>query len=178
MLRGARMAALAKQLVNLIHPSDHQNMQKVTISKAMNVDPSSLAAIRVEAMRPSLEAVGRFDPERARKRFLETYDPKDTQIVRAGNDLIGFYVVRTRVDHLYLDHVYIHPTRQGGGLGSNIVRSVQDHAQEIGLPVRLTALRGSPANDFYVSCGFTLERFDEFDNHYTWEPTKSEGQDR
>ena len=146
-------------------------MHQITISNAANVDPSNLAAIRVEAMRPSLEAIGRFDPERARKRFLETYDPNDTQVVRVGGDLIGFYVVRNRPDHLYLDHLYIRPMRQGGGLGRGIVRSIQDQARKMGLPVRLMALRGSPANDFYVSCGFALERYDDLDNYYTWEPT-------
>ncbi len=145
-------------------------MHQVTISNAENVDPSCLAAIRVEAMRPSLEAIGRFDPERARKRFLETYVPQDTQIIRAENDLIGFYVLRKHSDHFYLDHVYILPLHQGGGLGRRIVHSVQDQAREAGLPVRLMALRGSPANDFYVSCGFALDQSDELDNYYNWEP--------
>ena len=145
-------------------------MHQVTISNAGTVDPSHLAAIRVEAMRPSLEAIGRFDPERARNRFLETYDPRDTQIVRAGSDLIGFYVVRKRPDHLYLDHLYISPAHQGGGLGRRIVSSVQALARNLGLPVRLIALRGSPANDFYISCGFALERSDHLDNYYIWEP--------
>lgn len=148
-------------------------MPKMSTSNATNDDASSLAAIRVVAMRPSLEAIGRFDPERARKRFLETYDPRDTQVVRVRNELIGFYVVRTRHDHLYLDHVYIHPTHQGRGLGRNIVRSIQDQAREMGLPVRLMALRGSPANDFYLSCGFVLEQSDDLDNYYTWEPRTS-----
>ena len=121
-------------------------------------------------MRPSLEAIGRFDPERARKRFLETYVPQDTQIIRAENDLIGFYVLRKHSDHFYLDHVYILPLHQGGGLGRRIVHSVQDQAREAGLPVRLMALRGSPANDFYVSCGFALDQSDELDNYYNWEP--------
>ena len=153
-------------------------MHNISISNAMNVDPSCLAQIRVEAMRPSLEAIGRFDPERARKRFLETYNPLDTRIIRNGNDLIGFYVVRARHDHLYLDHVYIHPTHQRGGLGRSIVRSVQERARQAELPIRLMALRGSPANDFYASCGFHLERSDEIDNYYIWEPTKSTKQER
>jgi len=151
-------------------------MHKISVSKATYDDASSLAAIRVVAMRPSLEAIGRFDPDRARKRFLDTYDPRDTQIVRDGNDLIGFYVVRTHHDHLYLDHVYIHPTHQGRGLGRNIVCSIQDQAREMGLPMRLMALRGSRANDFYLSCGFVLEQSDDLDNYYTWEPRRSASQ--
>ena len=153
-------------------------MDNITISNAMDLDPSTLAAIRVEAMRPSLEAIGRFEPERARKRFLETYDARDTQIVRDGNDLIGFYVVRKRLDHFYLDHIYIRPGHQGRGLGRSIVCLVQDLAKRMGLPVRLMALRESSANDFYISCGFILERSDGLDNYYTWEPRKSAGEDR
>ncbi|QOL83239.1 GNAT family N-acetyltransferase [Pseudooceanicola spongiae] len=121
-------------------------------------------------MRPSLEAVGRFDPERARNRFLETYDSRDTRVVWSGEDLIGFYVVRDRSDHLYLDHIYIRPDHQGGGLGRRIVRSVQDRAREAGLPLRLMALRDSPANAFYISLGFGLESSDALDNYYTWNP--------
>lgn len=146
-------------------------MNQITISKAANVDPFRLAEIRVEAMKPSLEAVGRFDPERARKRFLETYVPQDTQIILSNNDLIGFFVVREHPDHLYLDHIYVHPAHQGGGLGRRIIRSVQDQARKAGLPVRLIALRESQANDFYVSCNFVFDRSDDFDNHYSWKPT-------
>ncbi|WP_226941700.1 GNAT family N-acetyltransferase [Pseudooceanicola spongiae] len=145
-------------------------MHAITLSDATNVDPSALADIRVEAMRPSLEAVGRFDPERARNRFLETYDSRDTRVVWSGEDLIGFYVVRDRSDHLYLDHIYIRPDHQGGGLGRRIVRSVQDRAREAGLPLRLMALRDSPANAFYISLGFGLESSDALDNYYTWNP--------
>lgn len=105
-----------------------------------------------------------------RKRFLDTYDPADTQIVRAGQNLIGFYVLHMRRDHLRLSHLYISPTHQGGGLGRRIVRAVQDQARDMALPVRLMALRGGAANDFYISCGFVLERSDDLDNYYIWEP--------
>ncbi|GGX41330.1 N-acetyltransferase [Tateyamaria omphalii] len=145
-------------------------MYQITISNAANIDPSHLAEIRANAMRPSLEAVGRFDEERVRKRFLDTYDPADTHIVRAGQDLVGFYVLRTRSDHLHLTHLYISLTHQGGGLGRRIVLAVQDQARDMALHVRLMALRGSPANDFYTSCGFVLERSDDLDNYYIWEP--------
>jgi len=171
MLRTARTTDSGNRIANIAHLSHVSAMHQITISNAANVEPSSLAAIRVEAMRPSLEAIGRFDPERARNRFLEAYAPNDTHVVHVGGDLVGFYVVRNRPDHLYLDHLYIRPARQGGGLGREIVHSIQSQARELGLPVRLMALRGSPANDFYVSCGFVLERSDDLDNYYTWMPT-------
>lgn len=145
-------------------------MQEFTTSDALEVDPSELAEIRVEAMKPSLEAVGRFDPQRARKRFLDSYDPKDTKIIHIGDDLVGFYVVREHVDHLYLDHIYIRPMHQGSGLGRQLVKAIQEQARARLLPVQLVALRESPANDFYLSCGFVLDRSDDLDNYYTWRP--------
>jgi len=50
----------------------------VRVETAKDADAELLAQIRVEAMRPSLEAVSRFDPERARNRFLSSFQPLDT----------------------------------------------------------------------------------------------------
>lgn len=43
---------------------------------ATEADATKLADLRVQAMRPSLMAAGRFDPARARDRFLSNYVPK------------------------------------------------------------------------------------------------------
>ena len=162
---------IGKAVAKASHLPEHLAMHQITISDAGDTDPSQLAAIRVEAMRPSLEAVGRFDPDRARNRFLDTYDPANTHILHAGNDVIGVFVVRTHPEHLYLDHIYIRPSHQACGLGRRIVHSVQDRARKLGLPVRLVAIHGSRANAFYRSCGFLLERSDDLDNYYVWDPT-------
>ena len=149
---------------------DHSAMSALKILNAGNTDPSRLAAIRVAAMQPSLEAVGRFDPERARNRFLETYNRDETWLATVDGAIVGFYVLRHRNDHDYLDHIYIDPAHQGEGLGRKIMLGVQQQARERGLPIRLMALRSSPANDFYQSFGFVLERSDALDNYYTWDP--------
>lgn len=121
-------------------------------------------------MRPSLEAVGRYDPIRARNRFLATYNPRDTQILCAGSGLVGFFVLRFHYDHLHLDHVYIRPKYQRRGFGCKVMCFVKCHARAKQLPVRVTALRDSAANEFYLSCGFELQRTEGFDNYYIWRP--------
>ena len=156
--------ALAASLI------DGLGMQDVTITQAGATDPERLADIRVAAMRPSLEAIGRFDPDRARARFIATYVAEDTFLLSRGGEVIGFYVLRNRPDYLYLDHLYLGPEHQGGGVGRGIVQLVQDQARDAGLPVRLMALRDSPANGFYQSCGFVLESADDLDNIYRWPP--------
>jgi len=146
-----------------------QAANPLRITAANDIDPAILAEIRVDAMRPSLEAVGRFDPARARDRFLARYDPAETQLIHFGARLAGFFVVRRRSDHHYLDHLYICPGHQGGGLGRQVVQVIQQTATEAALPIKLMALKGSPSNAFYLSCGFVLLATDEFDNHYIWD---------
>ncbi len=129
-----------------------------------------LAAIRVVAMRASLEAMGRFDPERAAQRFLSAFIPEDTEILYIEDRIAGFYVLRRHPDHLYLDHLYLSPDFQGLGLGGKVIAALQDQARSAGLPIRLMALNGSPANDFYRRAGFRLVSFDALDSTYIWHP--------
>ena len=138
-----------------------------------HADADRLADLRVAAMRPSLEAAGRFDPIRARERFLRDYNPAATETIHVDGRLAGLLVVRLcpddrQPDHVWLDHLYIHPDFAGRGLGSAAVRRVQDRSRARGLPVRLGALKGSPANGFYIGHGFRLERSEEWDSYYVW----------
>lgn len=145
-------------------------MTTFTLEAASDADAGSLAEIRVEAMRPSLEAAGRFDPVLARRRFLDTFDATDTKIIRWGDEIAGFVVVRRRADHLYLDHLYVASSFQRRGIGREFIDELKGEANAHGLPVRLTALKSSPANAFYRSCGFQLLSSDTLDNSYQWLP--------
>ncbi|MFK5978030.1 MAG: GNAT family N-acetyltransferase [Rhizobiaceae bacterium] len=129
-------------------------------------DSDELADLRVEVMRPSLEAVGRFDEVRARQRFLSSFTPNDTQKIQRNGNLIGFYTVKEFGDHLYLDNLYLKTTEQGQGVGSRVLNHVKERAAHQALPIRLTALVGSDANAFYRGHGFKLIWVSEFDNHY------------
>lgn len=129
-----------------------------------------LADIRVEAMRPSLEAAGRFDPDRARERFLKSFRPEDTRILCLDDSVVGFYVVRRNADHFYLDHLYVTAAFQGRGIGRRVVDDLKVEAEMHALPVRLMALNGSPSNDFYQSCGFRFVSADDLDTMYEWLP--------
>lgn len=140
------------------------------IANAVGADADRLAGIRVDAMRPSLEAVGRFDPVRARDRFLGSYCAADTKIIHADDEVAGFFVVRQRPDHLYLDHLYVLPDFQGRGIGRRVIGDVKSKARSVDLPIRLMALNGSAANAFYQSCDFEVLSRDTLDAVYEWKP--------
>lgn len=117
-------------------------------------------------MRESLERLGRFDPQRARDRFLATFDPASTRHVLADGERVGFVVVRPQDDGLLLDHLYLLPRAQGRGIGAAVLADVLAHADASRLPVRTGALRGSDSNRFYLRHGFELVEQGAWDNLY------------
>ncbi len=134
--------------------------------EAHAVDAKALANLRAEAMKPSLVSLGRFDENRVRTRFLDTFVAQDTMKVIDHDELVGFYVVRERSDHLWLDHLYIKPEYQNRQLGKKVLERVIQLAKEQALSIRLGALKGSRSNEFYLKNGFKQTHEDEFDIYY------------
>lgn len=99
-------------------------------------DGQALAELRVAAMHESLERVGRFEPTRARERFLAGFDPAATRQI-------------------------LYP-----GLGGAVLGEVLAEDDAAGMTMRVTALRKSDSNRFYLRHGFTLERTSEYHNWY------------
>lgn len=133
-------------------------------------DADALVAIRIAAMRDSLERLGRFDPARARARFLDGFEPVHTRHVVVDGERVGFVVVKPDGDDLLLDHLYVLPAAQGRGIGAAVMADVLAHADARHARVRLGALRGSDANRFYQRHGFAQVDESEWDIHYARPP--------
>lgn len=129
-------------------------------------DTESLVALRIEAMRESLERIGRFDPSRARERFLSSFEPEFTRHITIDCERVGFVVVKPRDHGLLLDHLYVRPQHQSKGIGTAVIAHIFTDADKQGIGVRVGALRGSTSNAFYVRHGFVLVNQDEYDNYY------------
>lgn len=147
----------------------------LAVLPASKDDAPMLAEIRAESMRPSLEAIKRFDPVRVRERFLSTFIDKDTFLLYHKSEIAGFYVLRDYIDHLYLDHFYIKAKFQGYGIGREVMKRIQQHATACEKPIRLIALKKSPANAFYLATGFIFQRAEDVDNYYCWFSTSATG---
>ena len=120
-------------------------------------------------MRESLEHVGRFDPIRARERFLSNFTPALTRHIvadGAGRARAGFVVIRPHGDHLLLEHLYFRQRYQGQGFGTAVLKQVFVDADRQSMDVRVGALRDSDANRFYARHGFVLVEQSEWDLYY------------
>lgn len=124
-------------------------------------DYERLVDIRLITMRPSLEALGRFDPVRARKRFAGEFQPECTTLVFDEDKLIGCYAIIPKQDQLYLGHFYLLPDYQGQGIGKILLERAIDVADKAQKDIVLIVLNQSPAQAFYAKFGFTVANSDE-----------------
>ena len=137
---------------------------RLTYEPATFEDLDDLVAVRIAAMRESLERIGRFDPARVRSRLADSFDPGRTHWIALDGARVGFYSLVPFEDGLKLTHLYVNPSHHGRGVGSEVMRYLI--AQNIDSPLYLNALQQSDANRFYQRHGFQITHEDEFDVYY------------
>ncbi len=146
---------------------DFMSTPSITLVPAKLEDMDALANLRIEAMRESLQRIGRFDPARARARFTKAFNPAHTRHIELNGKRVGFLVVTRSEDSLSLDHLYLQPASQGMGIGAYVLGVIFKEADDEKLQVKVGALKQSDSNRFYIRHGFRLIEESEFDNYYT-----------
>ena len=135
-------------------------------------DFDAMVAIRIEALRESLERLGRFDPVRARERLAAGFVPEHMRHIELVGERIGFITLRPDSGQvppaLHLDHLYIRPACQGQGIGAWVLDWAKAQAGSQDCDITLSALKHSAANRFYLRHGFVQVAEAEFDLDYRW----------
>jgi GNAT superfamily N-acetyltransferase len=145
-------------------------LSRLSLQPVDSSDFEAMLALRIDAMRPSLERVGRFDVARSRERLSAGFVvPYMHHIVLDGDQRIGFVTLKPEdSDALRLDHLYLRTGFQGLGIGEWVLEWAKSQAREQRLDIKLTALVKSDANRFYLRHGFVLEGDEGVDLHYRW----------
>ena len=150
-------------------------VSRLSLQPVDSEDFETMLALRIEAMRPSLERVGRFDPARARQRLHDAFDPPSMRhIVLDSHTRVGFITVRPEADALRLDHLYLRDGFQGRRIGHWAMAWLKAQAQEQQRDIVLTALVDSDANRFYLRHDFELQSQEGVDLHYRWHLPRQE----
>jgi GNAT superfamily N-acetyltransferase len=136
-----------------------------SLEPVVDADFEAMLALRIEALRESLERLGRFNPEVARERLRSQFRPEWMQHLVVGGERVGYFTVEPREGELRLHHLYLKPAAQGQGLGGWVL----DRIKAQGKTITLAALRESRANDFYRRHGFRVVEEQDFDIEYRWE---------
>ncbi len=141
-----------------------------SLQPAVAADFDTLLALRISAMQPSLEALGRFEPARARERFASTYQAQYMHHIVHHGRRVGCVSLRSKPGALRIDHLYIEPASQRQGLGAWVMNWACAQADPLQLPLLLAALQGSDANRFYIRHGFVEVSRSDFDIEYSRPP--------
>ncbi|KZL19734.1 GNAT family N-acetyltransferase [Pseudovibrio sp. WM33] len=153
------------------HGKDQQALLKRPswrLEPANSADFDLVADIRQQAMKDNMEANGLFDHALYRQSFKDSFDPASTWKIIEESEVLGFYVLWNKQDHLYLERLYFHPKAQGRGIGADILNILKQQATAQNKPIRLEVLPQSRANAFYLRHGFELIEEREEEKVYEW----------
>ena len=92
-------------------------------------------------------------------------------VLMAGDEPVGFIVMRPGEGHLFIENVALHPERQGAGLGRRLLEFAEASARARGLPALelYTNVKMTETFPFYRGLGFveTERRYEDgFDRVY------------
>ncbi len=144
-------------------PANLPIMAEWEIRAAVAADVEAVAELRAVVLRADLERLGRYDERRVRQRLRDGFVPAHTWVIEAGGGFAGCVSLRPGADGLWLEHFYLDPLLQGGGIGAAVLRRLLSRCDRDRVPVRLNVLRGSPARRLYERHGFTVESEDPVD---------------
>ncbi|WP_031482861.1 GNAT family N-acetyltransferase [Streptomyces bicolor] len=133
------------------------------IRPASASDVEAVAELRAVVLRADLERLGRYDAQRVRQRLRDGFEPAHTWLIEVGGAFAGCVALRPDGDAHWLEHFYLDPRLQGGGIGSGVLRGLLERCDRAGVVVRLNVLQGSQARRLYERHGFTVETEDRVD---------------
>ena len=133
-----------------------------TLRPATEQDFEPVLALSIRAMRPHLERIGRFDPERRRSRMRLPFDAGILRIIERNGALAGCVGVLVRDAWVEIHSLFLDTHAQGSGLGEAVFRVIL--AEHPGRVFRLEVVKQSPARRFWDRLGFV--QYGEDDNDW------------
>src|SRR5687768_516797 len=98
-------------------------------SRAARIEDYDFAlALYLESTKPLLIALGRWDEERILSRFADGYKLEQVQMLCEGDAAIGWMQVSETDTQLHLDQLHLVAAARNRGLGTRLIRELQDRA--------------------------------------------------
>jgi GNAT superfamily N-acetyltransferase len=135
----------------------------LSLEPAAAEDFESLLALRLLVIRPDLERLNHFSPERARARFAAAFRPETCRLICLGGIRVGCIGVEPGQPDHEIKFFYIEPELQGRGIGGQVLRLIIAETEAVGAGLTLYALHGSAALPFYAAYGFSIAEELPFD---------------
>lgn len=122
-------------------------------------DLESLDRIYTANMKPLVDRVARWDPDRFRRDF----HPQERSVIEIGGKPAGFVNIVIREEDIYLAEIQLGEIYRRKGIGKELLQEAIALSESTGKRLWLRVVKGNPAKAFYEKFGFTCLR--ETDAH-------------
>ena len=145
-------------------------MSTLELRPATKDDYAFAFRVHCAAMKPSVEPIYGWDEDFQARYYRLHFDPARRKIIRCGGVDVGVLSVERRKDSIFLATITILPRYQRRGIGTALIRDLQQEARERGVPVTLRVLKSNQARQLYERLEFVLTG--ETETHYQmiWSP--------
>ncbi|MBO1909072.1 GNAT family N-acetyltransferase [Microvirga sp. 3-52] len=125
----------------------------ITHRPACSDDYAFALKLYVEAIRPLACAWIKWIDADQTAEFVSLWRPNDTRILTLNSQDIGWVEFRWIGDELFLKQLYITPKHQRQGIGSQVIRLLNEQARTA-KSMALFVMKNNPAFQFYRRHGF------------------------
>jgi ribosomal protein S18 acetylase RimI-like enzyme len=129
----------------------------IDLRPACSDDYDFALRLYVEAIRPLAGAWIKWVEADQEAQFASLWRQDDTRIITLDGQEIGWVEFRSTGDELFLKQLYIAPKHQRQGIGSQIIRLLNERARTA-KSMALFVLKNNPAFRFYERHGFEVVR--------------------
>ena len=128
---------------------------RVTLRKATLGDREFAQKINHQTMKGYVEDLfGEWNVTYQDDRFTRYFKPEGTWVIMRQDLGVGWLKRRETDEEIHLAEIYIAPTHQGLGIGTQILRDLKLEARSKGKFVSLGVLKNNPARQLYEREGF------------------------
>jgi ribosomal protein S18 acetylase RimI-like enzyme len=129
----------------------------ISLRPACSDDYAFALKLYVEAIRPLAGAWKKWVEADQEAQFASLWRPDDTKIITLKGEDIGWVEFRRTGDELFLKQLYIAPKHQRQGIGSQVIRLLNEQATTA-KSMALFVMKNNPAFQFYRRHGFEVVR--------------------
>ena len=151
-------------------PENRINMSAITVRDATQADSKFCYEAKKAAHKTNVIATyGEWDEAFQVQYHDNQWSPAGIRIVSLGGEQVGWFAVTEHEDHIAIDGIYVVPAYQRKGVGSQMMRHIQEVGQHVGKPVTLFVMKANTALGFYEGLGYVKNG--ETKTHWTMEQT-------
>ena len=150
----------------------------VSLRPATENDYDFLWWLHGATMRTYVAAIWGWDEAVQWQFFQDRFDPARLEIIESAGEAVGYISVERHGEFIFLSAIEVAPEVQSQGIGTRLIRDLQDEAERQCIPLRLQVLQGNPARRLYERLGFAATGETETHIMMSWLPQTIAGNDK